>query len=341
MRPERPYPLSQSRRDGVEDETSQIAVRVLLGMPVNEGSDRPVVARSTPTARFTFSLLADLDERVREARLDEELIEEMDSGSADATDPTPHGATEPQASSPKRSLHELVSASTSSQNNEKSSSVGSDLQQTTPRERTSIEIPGVSTRKHDVPVSSPPEDSRESVQKKTPHEESGEPLQPVTASGRYPREADARDAELLTRLERFVAEAETIRQSETQMTGEPNQTAPQSIFSVHSREVRPLSPAFLPANLPGQRNGADLEHTNRKMAEQLRQLQRTVHELTVLVSSLSAQHTDGGQPPRREQTTLQSVHHTTIIKQSRSPFGTTRAFWERSRLSRVHLRTGR
>ena len=82
----------------------------------------------------------------------------------------------------------------------------------------------------------------------------------------------------------------------------------------------------------GERGGQDL-------AQRFEQLQRTVRELAATVSSQETRHRDESQAQRRERQT--SPQRTVIIKHSDALSTTPRAFWERSRLGRFHLKTGR
>jgi hypothetical protein len=83
----------------------------------------------------------------------------------------------------------------------------------------------------------------------------------------------------------------------------------------------------------GERGGQDL-------AQRFEHLQRTVRDLATTVSSKSARNSDESQAQRRERKTP-PLQRMVIIKRSEGPPTTPRAFWERSRLGRFYLKTGR
>jgi hypothetical protein len=83
----------------------------------------------------------------------------------------------------------------------------------------------------------------------------------------------------------------------------------------------------------GERGGQDL-------AQRFEQLQRTVRDLAATVSSQATQHRDDRQAPRHERQTP-PVQRTVIMQRSEAWSTAPRAFWERSRLGRFCLKTGR
>ena len=133
------------------------------------------------------------------------------------------------------------------------------------------------------------------------------------------REVTTSDVELLTRLEQLVTEGARAQQSSP----------------AWSRASAPLSPALLSkwAVQNGERGDQDL-------AQRFEQLQRTVRELAATVSAQAARHRDESQAQWRERTTS-PTQRVVVIKRSDESSTTPRAFWERSRLGRFHLKTGR
>ena len=83
----------------------------------------------------------------------------------------------------------------------------------------------------------------------------------------------------------------------------------------------------------GERGGHDL-------AQRFEHLQRTVRELAATVSSQAARHRDESQAQQRERQTP-PLQRLVIMKHSDASSTTPRAFWERSRLGRFYLKTGR
>ena len=83
----------------------------------------------------------------------------------------------------------------------------------------------------------------------------------------------------------------------------------------------------------GERGGQDL-------AQRFEQLQRTVRDLAATVSSQAARSRDESQLQSRDQKRT-PLQRTVIIKHSEASSTAPRAFWERSRLGRFYLRSGR
>ncbi len=89
--------------------------------------------------------------------------------------------------------------------------------------------------------------------------------------------------------------------------------------------------------------GQGMQHGERAaqdLTQRFEHLQRTVRDLAATVSSQAARSRDESQLQSRDQkrTPLQRM---VIIKRSDGPPTTPRAFWERSRLGRFYLKTGR
>ena len=107
-------------------------------------------------------------------------------------------------------------------------------------------------------------------------------------------------------------------------------------FEEKSKSKTPQSPGAFAS----QSVDADtVNRSNRDAAERIEQLRQTVHELASKVSSLQASpksETRGQQP---EQTPTPPTQPVVIINRSSNEDRTPSAFWERSYLSRCHLRT--
>ena len=82
------------------------------------------------------------------------------------------------------------------------------------------------------------------------------------------------------------------------------------------------------------------ERGSQDWAQRFEQLQRTVRELAATVSSQAARQRDESQAQRHERTTS-PTQRVVVIKRSDESSTTPRAFWERSRLGRFYLKTGR
>ena len=126
------------------------------------------------------------------------------------------------------------------------------------------------------------------------------------------------DVELLTRLEQLVTEGVKAR---------------------NGSEVRPIVSAPLSSSPVEPIGVQHREHSGTDLAQRLAQLQRTVRELAATVSQAERdRHASQAHSRERKTPPLQPM---VIIKRAEAPSTTTRALWERSRLSRLHLRTGR
>src|SRR5262249_50285713 len=134
----------------------------------------------------------------------------------------------------------------------------------------------------------------------------------------HTRETAILDSEFLSRLEHFVTEGAKAQHSpETQR-----------------RSVAARSPS--PVEQMGVPNG---ERGNTDVARRLTHLQRTVNELAATVSAQAAHMRDESQVQGRAR--LTPSQRTVIVQRGDASSTTPRAFWERSRLGRLHLRIGR
>jgi hypothetical protein len=134
----------------------------------------------------------------------------------------------------------------------------------------------------------------------------------------HPRETATIDGEFLSRLEHLVIEGAKARNdSETQR-----------------RSVMALSPSLV--EQMGISNG---QQGDTDVAGRLAQLQRVVGDLAATVSSQAAQMRDERQAQQRERKT--PPERMVVVQRVAASSTTPRAFWERSRLGRFYLKTGR
>jgi hypothetical protein len=188
------------------------------------------------------------------------------------------------------------------------------------REHRSFVIPGVSTHRTEFAALSHTSDTAQVTQPAEVPEPSRDKAAPPHApvSLPQPREKTRFDSEFLSRLEHLVNDDAKAR---------------------HSAEAqRPalVSRSPSPVEQMGVANG---ERGDTDVARRLTQLQRTVNELAATVSAQAAHMRDERQAQEREQ---KRPPQRVVVVQRRDASPTTPgAFWERSRLGRLHLRTGR
>jgi hypothetical protein len=189
------------------------------------------------------------------------------------------------------------------------------------REHTSFVIPGISTHRTKFAALSHTSATTKVNQPEESQEPGPDKMAPVHAPVSIPHPPGTAmfDGQFLSRLEHLVVEGAKARNdSETQR-----------------RSVMALSPSLV--EQMGVSNG---EQRDTDVARRLAQLQRVVSDLAATVSSQAARSRDESQLQSRDQerTPLQRM---VIIKRSDVLSTTPRAFWERSRLGRFYLRTGR
>jgi hypothetical protein len=90
------------------------------------------------------------------------------------------------------------------------------------------------------------------------------------------------------------------------------------------------------ARAQGMQNG---ERGGQELARRLEQLQRTVRELAATVSSQAARNRDESQAHGRERKT--PPERRVVVQRVEASSTAPHAFWERSRLGRFYLKTGR
>ena len=189
------------------------------------------------------------------------------------------------------------------------------------REQTRLVIPGVSTHRTDFPALSETADTPTISVEGEPRDAIPQQAAPLNAPVSLPhaRAMTTSDVELLTRLEQLVTEG-----ARTQPSSE-----------ARSRSSAPLSPSLL--EQMGMQNG---ERGGQDLAQRFEHLQRTVRDLAATVSSQAARSRDESQLQSRDQKKT-PPQRMVIIKRSDASSTTPRAFWERSRLGRFYLKTGR
>jgi hypothetical protein len=108
----------------------------------------------------------------------------------------------------------------------------------------------------------------------------------------------------------------------------------------HSVEVQHASPAPRPPNFLEQAGLPNQEGDAQELIQRVEHLQRTVRDLAATVSSQAARTSDDSQAQRHERT-ISAPERVVIVKRTDRSSTTPRAFWERSRLGRFYLRSGR
>lgn len=188
------------------------------------------------------------------------------------------------------------------------------------REPTSVVIPGVSTRRTEFAAFSHTTDQAKVTQPAKALEPSPDKAAPLHAPAALPqpRERTRFASEFLSRLEHLVTEdAKVQRSAEVQRP------------AMVSRSPSPVEQV-------GVGNG---ERGDTDVARRLMQLQRTVNELAATVSAQAAHLRDERQAQGRERKT--PPQRLVVVQRGDASSTTSCAFWERSRLGRWQLRTGR
>lgn len=234
-------------------------------------------------------------------------------------------------------------------------------------EQASIEIPDVSGKKQSFPALSPakkgdtPSDKTEvRAQQEVP---------PTGSRGDFVRTSLSEAKENAPvidsmRTSEGLQKAEVVKERmavtplpsrrENPITGDVEavksdvKTAIKHELSSQRKESLPVGPEerskFRPRQAPGasasQYVDTDtINQSNRDAAERIEQLRRTVQELTSKVSTLQARTNNETKQQQPEQTPPPPTQPVVIIKRASNQARTPCAFWERSYLSRFHLRT--
>ncbi len=317
MPPEQPPSNARPARTGSAEKGKHPpitdGVRGLLGLPIRESGLTPTALLTAPlrSHRYRQPPLAaseENDESFREIALDEELIEAGGSAGTDPQSDFPGSLPGDGASffgaTPRKPVDARSAPSAMSVEH---------------RERMSFAIPGVSTHRTEFVALSPTPDTTKVTQPES--QESGlDKMAPLHAAVPFPpaREPAMFDNEFLSRLEHLVIEGAKARNdSKTQ-----------------SRSVIALGPSLV--ERMGVPNGGQ---GDTDVARRLAHLQRTVRDLAAAVSSQAAQMRDRSQAQGRERTA--AAERVVVVQRVNASSTTPRAFWERSRLGRFYLKTGR
>lgn len=300
---------------------------MLLGLPFSD-SALSTVALSGPSGRHRYgqSPLAaaeESDESFGETAPDEGVIEETRGAVADSTERLARSLvyeTDTPRDFVRAPRHDGASFSRAIREN--SADARSTLTEPSAehREQTRLVIPGVSIHRTAFPTLSQTVDTQTNSVKEELRDAIPPQAAPLNAPVSLPRarEMITSNGELLTRLEQLVTEG-----VETQKSSE-----------ARTRLSAPRSPG-LPERI-GMESG---ERRGQELVYRFEQLQRTVRDLAATVSQ-TARNRDESQAQRSEPKTLPR-QRAVIIQRSDRLSTAPRAFWERSRLGRFYLRTGR
>jgi hypothetical protein len=296
-------------------------VRALLGLPPRTGGTLSTSTLTAPSGvdRYRQLLLPEPEENdpwVSETLHDERFFEGADGAVADLSGPLTKGIEAPERDPQGNILHPPLRNAAlhlvTMQENLMDAPTEPPAEQ---REQTSLVIPGVSTQRTEFLALTQAAGAPTSSVKREPQKTISNQGKPPTALGSLPHapEVTTLDVELLTRLEQLATE---------------------------QRRIRPIASALRSSNPVEQMGVPNGERGDTHVARRLTQLQRTVSELAETVSAQAAHMRDESQAHSRDRKTP-PMQPMVIIKRSEASSTTTRAFWERSRLSRAHLRTGR
>jgi hypothetical protein len=284
---------------------------MFLGLPFSDRGALSTVALTAPLDRHRYRqsplpASEENDESFREIARDEELIEAGGSGGA-----------HPQRDFPGSLPHDGASFPRAIPENPADTCSAPSAMSVEQGEHTSFVIPGVSTHRTEFAALSRTLDTTKVTQPEESQEPGPDKITPLHASVSlsHPRETAS---EFLSRLEHLVIEGAKARNDwETQRT---------SVITLSPRLVEQM----------GVPNG---EQGDSDVARRLAHLQRTVRDLAATVSSQAARSRDESQARGRERKT--PAERMVVVQRVGSSSTTPRAFWERSRLGRFYLKTGR
>jgi hypothetical protein len=285
-----------------------------LGLPMRESGPLPTAPLTAPAREHHYGQpplpeSEENEESLREIARDEELIEARGSAGAHPQSDFPDSLPRDGASFP-RAIPENPAG-------RRSAPAAMSVEH---REDTSFVIPGVSTHRTEFAALSNTSNTTKVTQLEELQEPGPDKMAPMHApvSLAHPRETGMFDSEFLSRLEHLVIEGAKARNdSETQC-----------------RSVMALSPSLV--EQMGISNG---QQGDTDVAGRLAQLQRVVGDLAATVSSQAAQMRDERQAQQRERKT--PPERMVVVQRVAASSTTPRAFWERSRLGRFYLKTGR
>ena len=289
-------------------------VRGLLGLPMRKSgvlSTPPLTApqRGQHYGQPPLPASEENDESFHEAAPDEGVSEE--GGRAGAG---------PQSDFPRSLLHHGAALPRAVPENPADTRSTATKMPAEQREQTSFVIPGVSTHRTAFAALSHTADPAKVAQQDKAQEARPNQAAPLHApvSPSHSRETAPFERELLSRLEHLVSES------------------PKTQHGAEAQQPLVVSRPPSPVELLGAPNGAQ---GDSDMARRLTQLQQTVNELAATVSAQAAQMRDERQAQGHERQT--PPQRTVVVQHVDASSTTPRAFWERSRLGRLHLRVGR
>ena len=324
-----PGSTRQGSAEQLQHPPSRCGVRMLLGLPLSDSGAPSTVALTAPSGRHRYGqsplpVPEESNESFGEMGPDEGVIEETRDTVTDFPERLAHRLvyeTDTPGDVPRVSQRAGAPFSRGMREHAADARQAPTPPLAEQREQTHLAIPGVSTYRTTFPALSQTADTPTLSAEGELRQAIPPQAAPLNAPGSLPgtREMTASDVELLTRLEQLVTEGARAQKSS----------------EVQSRSSAPLSPS--PLEHMGMQNG---EGGGQDLAQRFEHLQRTVRELAATVSSQAARHRDENQAQWRERTTS-PTQRVVVIKHSDASSTTPRAFWERSRLGRLSLKTGR
>jgi hypothetical protein len=304
-----PHTTQQGSAEQLQHPPSRGGVRMLLGLPCSDFGTLSTAALTAPPGRQRYgqSPLPAPEESHEgfEETPDEGVIAEARGAGADfpalRRDGTPFSQAGREHAAAARVMPTALSAEQ--------------------REPSHLVIPGVSTHRTAFPALSRTADTPTLSTAGEPQHAIPPQTAPLSAPASPPqaRQVTTVDVELLTRLAQLVTAGTRTQQDAPAWPG----------------ASAPLSPAPVePIRLPNAEAG------DQDLAQRFAQLQRTVHDLAATVSSQAARHSDDSQAQRRARQTPPRQRRR-VMNRADEPSTTPRAFWQRRRLGRLALRTGR
>jgi hypothetical protein len=288
-------------------------VRGLLGLPRGErGAVSAAVLAAPPRGHHyggaPFPAGDETDENFRESSLNEGFVEEAGSGGADLQSDLPRSLPRYYASLPGAEAENAATLSPTPK------------MPAAEHKETKFVIPGVSTQRTHFTVSHNPGTSKVTEPEEPQETGPDKPalLQtPISLS--HTSAMALRDVEFLSRLGDLVTDGARERHS---VEGQHTAVAPRSPNSTEQIGV------------------SNAERDGQELVRRLEHLQRTVRDLAATVSSQAGRHSDASQTQRHERT-IAAPERVVVVKRADASSTTSRAFWERSRLGRFYLRSGR
>jgi hypothetical protein len=304
-------------------------VRGLLGLPMRERGVLSTAPLTTPPrgphyGQPPLPASEGNDESFREVALDEGLIEEGGRAGTD-TPERPISAlhtyeTGARSDFPRSLLRDDASLSRAILENPADTRSTATTMPAEQREQTSFVIPGVSTHRTEFTALAHTVDTTKVTQPEESQDPSPDKAAPLHAPVSLPHAHKTAmfEVDFLSRLEHLVTEGAKVQ---------------------HSAETQRTSMAALLPNPVEQMGAPNGEQGNSDVDRRLTQLQRMVNELAATVSAQAAHMRDERQAQGRER--KPPPQRMVVVQRGEASSTTPRAFWERSRLGRFHLRTGR